>query len=45
VLVTWARGRKRNADLYPPKLGPGREEMFASLGISAEADRERAKSA
>ncbi|MBO6635260.1 FAD-dependent oxidoreductase [Parvibaculum sp.] len=45
VLVTWARGRKRNADLYPPKLGPGRDEMFASLGISAEADRQRAKSA
>ena len=45
VLGTWARGKKRNADLYPPKLGPGREEMYRSLGISPDADRARAKSA
>lgn len=45
VLRTWARGKKRNADLYPPKLGPGRTEMLSSLGISPTADPERLKSA
>ena len=45
VLGTWARGKKRNADLYPPKLGPGREEMYRSLGICPDADRARGKSA
>lgn len=45
VLGTWVRGKKRNAKHYPPKLGPGREEMYRSLGISADADRERARSA
>ncbi|ABS64107.1 FAD dependent oxidoreductase [Parvibaculum lavamentivorans DS-1] len=45
VLVTWARGKKRNADLYPPKLGPGRKEMLTSLGLSPTADSERLKSA
>jgi len=45
VLATWARGRKRNADLYPPKLGPGRGEMLTSLGLSPTADSERLKSA
>ncbi|MEQ8268320.1 MAG: FAD-dependent oxidoreductase [Parvibaculum sp.] len=45
VLVTWARGKKRNADLYPPKLGPGRREMLSSLGLSPTADSERLKSA
>ena len=45
VLRTWARGKKRNADLYPPKLGPGRTEMLSSLGISPTADQERLKSA
>lgn len=45
VLRVWARGRKRKADLYPPKLGPKREEMYATLGIPADADRQRMKSA
>ncbi|MDZ4382402.1 MAG: FAD-dependent oxidoreductase [Parvibaculum sp.] len=45
VLTTWARGRKRNADLYPPKLGPDRREMLTSLGLSPTADSERLKSA
>lgn len=45
VLRIWARGRKRKANLYPPKLGPKRDDMYATLGISAEADRQRAKSA
>lgn len=33
VLKTWARGKKRNAHLYPQKLGPGRAEMLELLGI------------
>lgn len=45
VLRTWARGKKRNADLYPPKLGPDRPEMLSSLGLSPTADFERLKSA
>ncbi|MCF8470422.1 MAG: FAD-dependent oxidoreductase [Parvibaculum sp.] len=45
ILRTWARGKKRNADLYPPKLGPDRPEMLASLGLSPTADMERLKSA
>lgn len=38
VLMTWARGRKANAALYPPKPGPEREEMMASLGLDFQAD-------
>lgn len=45
VLKTWARGKKRNADLYPPKLGPGRTEMLTSIGLSPTADTKRLKSA
>jgi 2-polyprenyl-6-methoxyphenol hydroxylase-like FAD-dependent oxidoreductase len=35
VLKTWARGKKRNAHLYPQKLGPERSEMLALLGLGA----------
>lgn len=35
VLATWARGKKRNAHLYPQKLGPERTEMLAELGLAA----------
>ncbi len=35
VLKTWARGKKRNAHLYPVKLGPERAEMLSSLGLAA----------
>ena len=45
ILRTWARGKKRNAGLYPPKLGPDRPEMLASLGLSPTADMDRLKSA
>lgn len=45
VLFTWAKGKKRNAAFYPPKLGPGRREMLNSLGISPTADFERLKTA
>jgi 2-polyprenyl-6-methoxyphenol hydroxylase-like FAD-dependent oxidoreductase len=35
VLKTWARGKTRNAHLYPQKLGPERAEMLAELGLAA----------
>jgi 2-polyprenyl-6-methoxyphenol hydroxylase-like FAD-dependent oxidoreductase len=37
VLGVWARGKRRNADLYPPSPGPGRAQMMQSLGLGAEA--------
>lgn len=45
VLYYWARGKKRNAEYYPPKLGPGRKEMLTKLGLSTTADFERFKAA
>ena len=41
----WLRGKRRNASLYPPKLGPERTEMFHRLGLSATADIARLKAA
>ena len=38
VMRYWARGKKRNAAAYPPKAGPGREEMMRALGLDHEAD-------
>ena len=38
VLGYWARGKKRNAAGYPPKLGPEREAMLKALGLSWQAD-------
>jgi 2-polyprenyl-6-methoxyphenol hydroxylase-like FAD-dependent oxidoreductase len=38
VLGYWARGRRRNAAAYGPKPGPGRPEMFATIGLDADAD-------
>jgi 2-polyprenyl-6-methoxyphenol hydroxylase-like FAD-dependent oxidoreductase len=38
VLRCWARGKRRNAAYYPPKAGPGREEMMRALGLDHEAD-------
>ena len=35
VLKAWARGKKRNAHLYPQKLGPERTEMLSALGLAA----------
>ncbi|WP_293906280.1 FAD-dependent oxidoreductase [Phenylobacterium sp.] len=43
IARVWARGKKRNADLYPPKGGPEREQMLAALGVSATADVERVR--
>jgi 2-polyprenyl-6-methoxyphenol hydroxylase-like FAD-dependent oxidoreductase len=45
VLRVWARGRKRNAALRPPKLGPERAELMTILGLSATADAERLREA
>ncbi|KAB7739006.1 FAD-dependent oxidoreductase [Parvibaculum sedimenti] len=45
VLFIWAKGKKRNAAFYPPKLGPGRREMLSKLGLSPTADFERLKTA
>jgi 2-polyprenyl-6-methoxyphenol hydroxylase-like FAD-dependent oxidoreductase len=33
IMRWWARGKRRNAALYPPPLGPGRAEMFQRLGL------------
>jgi 2-polyprenyl-6-methoxyphenol hydroxylase-like FAD-dependent oxidoreductase len=45
VIKWWARGKRRNADLYPPPLGPDRTEMMAELGIDAAADVARLQAA
>jgi 2-polyprenyl-6-methoxyphenol hydroxylase-like FAD-dependent oxidoreductase len=37
VLGVWARGKRRNADLYPPSAGPGRGEMMRTLGLTGQA--------
>lgn len=33
VLKTWARGKRRNAHLYPARMGPPRAEMLQRLGL------------
>ncbi len=33
ILAVWARGRRANAHLYAPSLGPDRTAMFAALGL------------
>jgi 2-polyprenyl-6-methoxyphenol hydroxylase-like FAD-dependent oxidoreductase len=38
IARVWARGRKRNADLYPAKSGPDRGDMLGRVGVSATAD-------
>lgn len=38
VLGYWVRGRRRNAAAYPPKPGPDRLELMASLGLDPHAD-------
>jgi flavin-dependent dehydrogenase len=39
------RGRKANARFYPEKPGPNRPEMFAVLGLPADADLRRVEAA
>ena len=41
VLGYWSRGKKANAAAYPPKLGPGRQEMLTALGLSPQLDIDR----
>ena len=43
IVRVWARGKTRNAALYPPKGGPERNELFESLGISPVADMDRVR--
>ena len=41
ILGYWARGKKRNAAAYPPKVGPERDEMMTALGLSPQLDIDR----
>jgi len=41
IIRVWARGKTRNAPLYPPKGGPDRTEMLQAVGVSHTADMER----
>lgn len=34
ALRTWARGKRRNAHLYPDRAGPGRMEMLSHLDLT-----------
>lgn len=43
VLGYWARGKRANAQAYPPKPGPDREPLMTALGLSPQADIERLK--
>lgn len=38
VLFYWARGRRQNAEAYPPKPGPDRADLMRAVGLSPEAD-------
>jgi 2-polyprenyl-6-methoxyphenol hydroxylase-like FAD-dependent oxidoreductase len=41
IVRVWARGKARNAALYPPPAGPEREAMFAAVGLCPDADKAR----
>lgn len=41
VIAYWARGKRRNAEAYPPKPGPERETLMTAIGLSPQADIER----
>lgn len=41
VLGFWARGKRRNAAAYPPRLGPDRAPLMQALGLSPQADIDR----
>jgi len=45
IVKVWARGKARNADLYPMKIGPDRSEMLEKVGVSATADKDRVQAA
>jgi 2-polyprenyl-6-methoxyphenol hydroxylase-like FAD-dependent oxidoreductase len=38
ILKWWSRGKRRNADLYPPPAGPSRAELMGRLGLDPSAD-------
>ncbi|MBS0411636.1 MAG: FAD-dependent oxidoreductase [Proteobacteria bacterium] len=41
ILGYWAKGKKRNAAAYPPKVGPERDELMTALGLSPQLDIDR----
>ncbi|MEQ8559255.1 MAG: FAD-dependent oxidoreductase [Henriciella sp.] len=41
VLYYWSRGKKRNAEAYPPSPGPARKELMQGLSINYTADIDR----
>jgi 2-polyprenyl-6-methoxyphenol hydroxylase-like FAD-dependent oxidoreductase len=41
VMGYWAKPRAAKAAAYPPKPGPGRDEMMAALGLQADLDIQR----
>ncbi len=43
IVRVWARGKTRNAALYPPKGGPDRTEMLQAVGVSPTADMDRVR--
>jgi len=36
VILTWLTPRAAKAHLYPPKLGPARDEMLSALGLTGQ---------
>lgn len=38
VLWTWTKPKTTKASLYPPRLGPARDEMLARLGLAASSN-------
>ena len=45
IMRIWARGKARNAPLYPPKAGPDRTELLQAIGVSVTADQARERAA
>jgi 2-polyprenyl-6-methoxyphenol hydroxylase-like FAD-dependent oxidoreductase len=41
IMAAWARGKKANAELYPPKVGPDRLDLMTALGLSPQLDIDR----
>lgn len=44
IAKVWARGKAKNAHLYPPRGGPDRKDMLAAVGVDAAADAARLQS-
>jgi 2-polyprenyl-6-methoxyphenol hydroxylase-like FAD-dependent oxidoreductase len=45
IVRVWARGKAKNAALYPAQGAPGRRQMLEAVGVSPLADQERARAA